>query len=65
MIAYLTRTFVYLVCFAAAAYGLSAVNYEKMLRKNHVREAQILYFMLAAGIAYLAGSFVLAFVRQF
>lgn len=61
MLTFLIRAFVYLACFAAAWYGLSAVNYEKFLRQGHVTEAQILYFMLAAGIAYLAGSFVLSF----
>lgn len=54
------RAAVYLICFVAAWYGMSAVDYEKILRKNHVRQAQLLYFMIIIGLAYLAGSFLLA-----
>ena len=64
MIEYILNAFVFVVCFAAAWYGLSAINYEKLLKANHVKEAQILYFMIVASIAYLAGSFILAFVYR-
>jgi len=62
---FLIRCAVYLVCLVAAWYGMSAVNYEKILRKGHVRQAQILYFMIVIGLAYLCGSFVLALVYRF
>lgn len=64
MIDYFLDAFVYIVCFAAAWYGLSAINYEKFIKANHVKEAQILYFMIVASIAFLAGSFILAFVYR-
>jgi uncharacterized membrane protein YwzB len=56
------RSAVYLVCLIAAWYGMSAVNYEAILRKDHVRQAQVLYFMIVIGLAYLCGSFLLAFI---
>lgn len=62
MLSYLIKAFVYVTCFACSWYGLNALNYEKLLKKGHVREAQVLYFMIVAALAYLAGSFILAFV---
>ena len=58
------RAAVYLFCFLAAWYGMSAVDYERILKKNHVRQAQLLYFMLIIGLAYLAGSFLLAIIYR-
>ena len=62
MVSFLIRAFVYIACFAASWFGMSAVNYEKFLKKGHVKEAQVLYFMIVAAMAYLAGSFILVFV---
>ncbi|MDO4520010.1 MAG: DUF1146 domain-containing protein [Erysipelotrichaceae bacterium] len=62
MLQFYIRSAVYLICLVAAWYGMSAVNYEKILRQGHVRQAQILYFMIVLGLAYLSGSFILALV---
>ena len=43
---------------------MSAVDYEKMLRKNHVVQAQILYVLIIFSLAYLSGSFILAFIYR-
>jgi uncharacterized integral membrane protein (TIGR02327 family) len=43
-------------------YALGALNFEKMLRKDHVVQAQLLYFMMVMALAYLCGSFLLAFM---
>lgn len=63
--AFLARSAVYLICLAASWYGMSAVNYEKILRKGHVVQAQILYFLIVLGLAWLSGSFILAFIYRF
>ena len=62
--AFLARSAVYLLCLAASWYGMSAVDYEKILRKGHVLQAQILYFLIVIGLAYLSGSFILAFLYR-
>lgn len=62
---FLVRALVYLLALVLSWYGLGAVNYEKLLRKGHVGQAQLLYFLIAMGLAYLAGSFVLALVYRF
>jgi uncharacterized membrane protein YwzB len=43
---------------------MSALNYEKLLRKDHVVQAQILYFLLIMALAYLSGSFLLSFMYR-
>lgn len=59
---FILRAAVYILCFILSIYGLSALNYEKALRKDHVKQAQVLYVLLALGLAYLAGSFINAFL---
>lgn len=59
---FIARTAVYLICLAASWYGMSAVNYEKLLRRNHVVQAQILYILIVFALAYLSGSFILSFI---
>ncbi|MBF1091937.1 MAG: DUF1146 domain-containing protein [Solobacterium sp.] len=52
---------VYLLMFLVTWFAMDAINYEKLLRKNKVNQAQVLYFILVMAIAYLAGSFILSF----
>lgn len=53
---------VYILCFILSMQAMQAVNYEKMLKPNHVRQAQVLYFLLVMALAYLSGSFVCVFL---
>ena len=57
---FLIRAFVYIICFILAWHGMSAVHYERFLKKNHVWQAQLLYVMIVMSLGYLSGSFVLA-----
>lgn len=58
---YILRSIVYLLMFLVTWFAMDAINYEKLLRKNKVNQAQVLYFILVMAIAYLAGSFILSF----
>ena len=58
---YILRSIVYLLMFIVTWFAMDAINYEKLLRKNKVNQAQVLYFILVMAIAYLAGSFILSF----
>lgn len=57
---FIVRVFVYLSCFALSLYGLSSVNYEKILRKGKVWQAQILYILLAMALATLSAQFLMS-----
>lgn len=58
---FILRSVVYLLMFLVTWFAMDAINYEKLLRKNKVSQAQALYFILVMAIAYLAGSFILSF----
>ena len=58
---FILRSIVYLLMFLGTWFAMDAINYEKLLRKNKVNQAQVLYFILVMAIAYLAGSFILSF----
>lgn len=58
----IVRVVAHLACFALALYAMQALNYEKLIRKNHVAQAQILYLLTAMGIALLAAQFLLNLV---
>ncbi|MBQ9047270.1 MAG: DUF1146 domain-containing protein [Solobacterium sp.] len=58
------RAAVYILCLIASWYGMSAVQYEKILKANHTRQAQVLYVLLVLGLAYLAAQFILGFIYR-
>lgn len=57
------RDIVYILCFILSMQAMQALNYEKLLKKGHVRQAQVLYFLLVMALAWLSGSFVLEFLN--
>ena len=58
---FILRSIVYLLMFIVTWFAMDAINYEKLLRKNKVNQAQALYFIRVMASAYLAGSFILSF----
>lgn len=65
MVEFIVRVGVHLACFGAVLYSMSALNYEKIVRKNKVLQAQVLYLMVAMAISYLAAQFLFNLVAQF
>ena len=57
------RDVVYILCFILSMQAMQALNYEKLLKEGHVRQAQVLYFLLVMALAWLSGSFVLTFLN--
>ena len=58
----LVRIVVHLACFALALYAMQALNYEKLIRKGRVAQAQLLYILAAMCIGLLAAQFLLNLV---
>ena len=54
---------VYILCFILSMQAMQALNFEKLLKQGHVRQAQVLYFLLVMALAWLSGSFVLTFLN--
>ena len=53
------RVALYVVSFLISLYGLDALHFEKLLKGNHIRQAQVLYFLMAMALAYLVSEFIL------
>ena len=53
---------IYFISFAISLYGLSAFDFNRFLKPNRPRQAQILYLLLAMIMAYLFGEFVMKFM---
>lgn len=64
IVSFLIRAGVYILAFVVTWYAMNAVDYEKILKKGHTSEAQVLYFLIVMALSYLVGSFVLAFIYQ-
>lgn len=53
------RISIYIVSFLLSAYGLSGVDFTKIMRVRKQQEIMILYFVLALALGYLVAQFLL------
>ena len=60
---FFARSLIYLAAFGLSFYGLGALDFNRFLKQGSTTQAQILYAMLVMGLAYLAGSFVIAIIH--
>lgn len=59
------KVLIYLLCFILVMFGLSALDFNKLIKKNKVNEARVLYIVLAMIITYLLGSFLMDIIYYF
>ena len=50
---------IYLICFVASLYALSALDFNRFVKQGSVSKSQLIYIMIAFSIAYLSGSLIL------
>lgn len=50
---------IYLICFVASLYALSALDFNRFVKQGSVAKSQFLYIMIAFSLAYLSGSLIL------
>lgn len=55
----IVRISLYFVCFAIAMIGLSSIDFNCLLKKNRVWQAQVLYIILSMAIGYLMAQFLM------
>lgn len=60
MIENLTRIFAYFGGFALSLYALSALDFNRFLRKGRTLPAQLLMLLLAMAMGFLVAEFLLA-----
>ncbi|MCF0114179.1 MAG: DUF1146 domain-containing protein [Erysipelotrichaceae bacterium] len=61
---FILRVVVYLACFGASMYGLSCIQFEKVLKGNKVKEFYVLYYLLAMALGYLAAQFLMGLMYR-
>lgn len=59
------KVLIYLCSFALSLFGLNALDFNRLLKKNKVVQAQTLYFIIALSLAYLVGSLVINITYYF
>lgn len=53
---------IYVISFMASIYGLSSIDFARLLHKNKAREFNLLYILLSFALAYLVANFLLEFI---
>lgn len=56
---FIIQLIIYFICFFICLYGLRAVDFNRLIRKNRVYEAQVLYIITGMIMAYLLCKFIL------
>ena len=62
MLRFWLRVLVYFVSFIASMYGLSALDFNRLLKKNKPAAGQILYILIGFAMAYLIGNFIISLI---
>ena len=57
----LVKPIIYAIVIPIVLYALDCLNYEKLLKKNKVFQARLLYLLLTISISYLLVSFMYDF----
>jgi len=65
MLKFYLRVVVYLVCFVFSLYGMSALDFNRYIKKNKIAAAWVLYFVIGMSLAYLLGSFLMSVIYYF
>jgi len=57
------RTYIYIVSVLLSTFAISGINFTNVFRKNKQIEAKILVILLALGLGYLVGTFIITFIE--
>lgn len=57
---FITKIIIYLICFIFSLYGLRALDFNRIIKKNSVVEARVLYFLISIALTYIIGQFVMS-----
>ena len=65
MLKFWLKVVVYLFSFFISLYGLSALDFNRFLKKGKVAPGQILYFLIAFALSYLVANFLMNIIYYF
>lgn len=56
---YIVSITIRIVCFVISFWALDALDFQRFLKKGRVAKAQVLYWILAAGLSWMLAEFIL------
>ena len=65
MFEFYIRVAVFFFSFLLSLYGLNALAFNLFISQGKVMQGQVLYFILAASLSYLLGSFLMSMIYYF
>lgn len=65
MLKFWLKVLIYFVSFLACLFGLSALDFNRLLKKNKPAQGQILYLLIAFGLTYLVANFIINLIYYF
>ncbi|MCF0108847.1 MAG: DUF1146 domain-containing protein [Erysipelotrichaceae bacterium] len=61
---YILRVVVYIACFTVSLYALTALRFEDSIKQGKVRQAQVLFILMAMALGYLSAQFLMGFIYR-
>lgn len=56
---------IYILSLILCGFGLSALDFNRFIKQNKVREARVLFFVLLISLTYIIGQFVMSIMIYF
>ncbi|NLA32905.1 MAG: DUF1146 domain-containing protein [Mollicutes bacterium] len=55
---------IYTISILVSTFALTGINFDPIIKKNHIWEARILAIILAISFGYLVGTFIITFLES-
>ena len=65
MLRFILKIVIYLLSFVLSLYGLSALDFNRFVKKGKIAQAQTLFILIAMIMAYLLGGFIMSAIYYF
>ena len=65
MFEFYLRVGIYFFSFLLCLFGMGALDFNRFIRQGKVMQGQVLYFIIAASLSYLLGSFLMSMIYYF
>lgn len=62
---YISKIIIYLICFVVSLFGLSAFDFNRIIKKNNIAQAWVLYFIIALVLTYILGQLMFSIIIFF
>ena len=59
------KSILYAITFLLSLYSLTAIDYNKFVKKNKITEIKLLMLLLSLSVAYLSTNFLYDFINNF